>query len=181
MRRLVPFSLVLLFACGDSGVLTSQPIALDVGGIKEGEINNGAYNRDKSVTSDSGNPYHEFLQQAKGKLDGMNPGRVGVEKIVLAVDGSSKGIGSLGLATILENVQVYVEKDATVALTEVVEVPEGAMFEVPVSVTEEELQVMQTRMLASDFKVGIRGDAVATRPADFDLKVNVQITFVAYE
>ena len=97
------------------------------------------------------------------------------------MDGGSKGIGSLGLATIMKNVQVYVEKDATVALTEVEEVPEGAMFEVPVSVTEEQLQVMQTRMLASDFKVGIRGDAVSPRPQDFDLKVNVQITFVAYE
>lgn len=162
-------------------MLVSQPIALDVGGIKEGEIRNETYNRDKSVTSDSGNPYKQFLEQAKGKLDGKSPGRIGVDKIVLTVDGSSKGIGSQGLATILKNVQVYLEKDATVALTAVEEVPEGATLELEVTAGEEELKVMQTRMLESDFKVGIRGDAVSPRPQDFDLKVNVQITFAAYE
>lgn len=171
----------VLAGCGGGEVLVSNPIALDVGGIKEGDIRNEAYNRDKSITSDSGNPFKQFLEQAKGKLDGKSPGRIGVEKIVITVDGSSKGIGSQGLATILKNVQVYVEKDATVALTDVEEVPQGATLELPVTAGEDELKVMQTRMLASDFKVGIRGDAVSPRPQDFDLKVNVQITFAAYE
>lgn len=180
MKRPSPLLALFFVACGGE-VLTSQPIALDVGGIKEGDIRNEAYNRDKSITSDSGNPFHEFITQSTGKLDGKAPSRIGVERIVLAVDGGSKGIGSLGLATIMKNVQVYVEKDATVALTEIEEVPEGAMFEVPVSASEDDLKVMQTRMLASDFKVGIRGDAASSRPQDFDLKVNVQITFVAYE
>lgn len=180
--RTASFGFVLLLVgCGGGEVLVSQPIALDVGGIKEGEIRNETYNRDKSVTSDSGNPYKQFLEQAKGKLDGKSPGRIGVDKIVLTVDGSSKGIGSQGLATILKNVQVYLEKDATVALTAVEEVPEGATLELEVTAGEEELKVMQTRMLESDFKVGIRGDAVSPRPQDFDLKVNVQITFAAYE
>ena len=52
MKRLASLSLLVLAACGGE-ILASTPVALDVGGIKEGDVRNDSYNRDKSITSES--------------------------------------------------------------------------------------------------------------------------------
>ena len=60
-------------------------------------------------------------------------------------------------------------------------VPSGTTLEVDVTADAEDLRVLHERMLSKSFKVGLRGDAVASVPAKFELRTNIQITFRALE
>jgi len=185
LSRLTVIALFVALAggCGDNAVNYSDPVSLKLSGIKEGDIRAGTFDEQKNVNTESGNPYAEFLRGARGALGGRDPGAIGVDQIILTAASDSTGVGSDGLGAVMQTVEVYLTDDtSTVPIGRVEGVPMTATsLEVPVGIETEALRPLYPRLIDGSIKVGIRGNARAALPTTFDLKVNVQITFVAYE
>ena len=181
VSRTLILSVLALSACG--GVVAySEPISLKAGSIKESDVQNAAFTIDKEISAESGDPYKRFLDNARAELDGADPSAIEVERIVLTVDGASDGIGTAGFAEIATALEVYLRGgDTTVVVGSLATVPSGTTLEVDVTADAEDLRVLHERMLSKSFKVGLRGDAVASVPAKFELRTNIQITFRALE
>lgn len=176
------FGLLLILglaACGGT-VAHSEPVSVKIGSLKEGEIRGSAFDMSKSIDDDSDKPYAAFLAAARAELDGEDPEAIEVDSVVLAVASESKGIGTDGFASVVKSIEVYLAKsDTTVVVGRLAEIEAGTTIEVPVDATSEQLRVLRPNLLKGDFEVGLRGDAVEMRPADFELRTNVQITFRA--
>lgn len=185
LPRLVVTALVAaaVGGCGDNAVNYSDPVSLKLSGFKEGDIRAGTFDEQKNVNTETGNPYAEFLRGARNALGGADPGSIGVDAIVLTAGSDSTGVGSDGLGAMMQTVEVYLTDDtSTVPIGRVDNVPMTATtLEVPVTAETEALRPLYPRLIDGSIKVGVRGNARAMLPSTFDLKVNVQITFAAYE
>lgn len=87
-------ALVLLAACGDDPVNYSAPVGIELK-VKSGDVANAAISEDKSITTESGNPYGAFVTAAQTKL-GHDPGAIDVDKVTLTLNTAK----STGVTTI---------------------------------------------------------------------------------
>lgn len=174
---------VLFLACGCGGAVAySEPVSIKVGTIKESDIRNSAFEFDKEISSETGDPYKAFMATARDELGGADPSAIEVTSIVLTVASDSKGIGTSGFADVMSGVEIFFTKgETTVVVGKLGMIPASTTMEIPVIAGEEELRVLHSTMLKGDFKVGVRGDAVMSPPAGFELRINVQLEFEALE
>lgn len=64
----------LAAACGDDPVSYSEPVGLELK-IESGKVVNSSVSGEKSITTESGNPYGAFVNAAKAEL-GREPARI---------------------------------------------------------------------------------------------------------
>lgn len=77
-------ALVLLAACGDDPVNYSAPVGIELK-AKSGDVTNNAVNEEKGITTESGNPYGAFINEAKAKL-GHDPSAIELDKVTLTLN-----------------------------------------------------------------------------------------------
>lgn len=174
----------LVGGCGDTAgtnantVNFSGPVPINIDKFKDGEVRNEAFDVDKSVSTESGNPYGAFLQEARARL-GRPPAAVIVERATLTLGANSSGVTSFqqffgGPLTL------YLTNSGTTVNVGTVAQPTGAgPVEVTITATRDTLGPLQNDLSQGSFKVGVRVPAAAGRPRSFDAKVTTVLHFRA--
>jgi hypothetical protein len=93
MTKTPILALVLLAACGDDPVSFSEPVGIELK-AKSGDVANMTLTPDKSITTESGNPYGKFIDDAKAKL-GKDPGRIELDAVTLTLGAQSTNVSAL--------------------------------------------------------------------------------------
>jgi len=177
------FAALTLAACGDDPVSYSAPVGINLK-AKSGDVANSALSDEKGITTESGNPYGAFVNDATDKL-GRSPGRIEVDEVSLLLGAQSTGVTSLEeiYSGDVDIAFIMNDTDNTVDVAHVVD-PTG-VGPVDVDVVYDAGAVSDAdyaKLLAGSFKVVIRGTAATTfasKGADADLQVT--FTFAAFE
>ena len=181
MCRLTEYTLaglaLFVFACGDDPVAYSETVSLKLSGIKNGDIAQGVASEDKNVNSESGNPYAEFLKSARAEL-GRDPGSIELVSAFVRVHADSKNV--VNIEQVFEDLELFLANSQTTIPASDNEAPTGTSVRMAIYEDLDYGPVFDS-MLAGDFKVGVRGATAAEPPADFDLKLTLDLKFTAYE
>lgn len=179
--------LVLAMAAGCGGedpantantVNFSGPVSINIDKFKDGEVRNNAFDADKSVSTESGNPYGMFLSQARATL-GRAPAAVVVDRVTLTLGRDTTGV------TAFEQflggpLTVYLASSSATVNIGTVAQPTGAgPVEVVITATRDTLAPINSDLTQGSFKVGIRVPAAASLPRSFDAKVATVLYFRA--
>ena len=177
--------LAMASGCGDDGssnpantVNYSGPVSINIDKFKDGEVRNNAFDADKNVSTESGNPYGMFLSQARATL-GRPPAAVVVDRVTLTLGRDSTGV------TAFEQIlggplTVYLASSSSTVNIGTVAQPTGAgPVEVVITATRDTLAPINSDLIQGSFKVGIRVPAAASLPRSFDAKVATVLYFRA--
>jgi hypothetical protein len=174
--------MLAMAGCGDNlaanTVNFSGPVTINLDKFKDGDVRNNAFDSDKNVNTETGNPYGTFLQQARAAL-GRTPAAVLVERVTLTIGRDTRGVTSfeqfLGGPLV-----VYLANSSTTVNIGSVTQPTGAgPVEVTISATRDTLAPINSDLINGSFKVGIRVPAAAGRPNSFDAKIATVLYFRA--
>jgi hypothetical protein len=176
------FGLVLLLgACGTEdpeAVATSENISIRLDGINEGAVRDGEASVDKKVDEESGNPYGEFLRVARSRLQGRDPSAILVRSATVQLRDDSNGV--ISFDQVFTSMELFLSDDRTTVPIGAIAAPAGTSQGATITATMDSLAPMYDSMLTPEkFHVGVRGPTVATPPANFDLRLTVDITFEA--
>jgi hypothetical protein len=177
MMKLVAFACLLLAACGDDPVSFSAPVGINLK-AKSGDVMNSAISDQKAITTESGNPYGAFVNDAHRKL-GKDPARIEIDKLTLTLGAQSTGVTMLD-EVYTGDVDVAFIMNDTNNTYDVGHVnnPRG-VGPVDVDVVFDSAAVGDAdyvKLVGSSFGVVIRGPAAATF-ASKGAEANLQLTF----
>lgn len=177
---------LVLAACGDDPVQYSEPVAINLK-AKSGDVAAATITEEKGITTESGNPYGAFVNNAKATLGGRDPGSIEVDEITLLLGAGSTNVTTLGevftgatevLFIMNDSNNTYPAGSASIAAT-------ATSGPLPIAVTFDGAAIPTAdyaRMRNGSFKVQLRGPASADfmgKGADADLQVT--FTFTAFE
>ncbi|PKN57945.1 MAG: hypothetical protein CVU56_08120 [Deltaproteobacteria bacterium HGW-Deltaproteobacteria-14] len=180
-RLLLPLALLLVLAlpgCADDPVAHSETVSIELSGIKPGDLKNGVASEEKNINTESGNPYAEFLKNARAALGGEDPGAIELVSAYMRVNSTSKNV--IAFEGVLVDAELFIANSQTTIPVGSVTSPKGSSVRITLD-PEVDFEPLRAAMLGGDFKVGVRGNAVAATPADFDLKISLDLKFTAYE
>jgi len=179
-RLLIPLLLTLLAlpACGDDPIAHSETVSLELSGIKPGDLKNGVASEEKNINTESGNPYGDFLKNARDALGGSDPGTIELVSAYMRVSSSSKNV--IAFEDVLADAELFFSNSDTTIPIGSVTSPTGSSVLIPIG-EDVDFEPLRTAMLGGDFKVGIRGNAVDPVSDDFELKISLDLKFTAYE
>src|ERR1043165_6952579 len=89
----VAFALLALTACSDDPVSYSAPVGITLK-AKSGDVSGTTITEDKSITTETSNPYGAFVNDARAKL-GHDPLRIEVDRLTLTLGAQSTGVARL--------------------------------------------------------------------------------------
>src|SRR5439155_24452981 len=92
MKQII-LALPILAACGSDPVSYSAPVGIELK-AKSGDVTNAAVTELKDITTESGNPYGAFTNDAQAKL-GHAPSRIELADLTLTLGGQSTGGSAL--------------------------------------------------------------------------------------
>ena len=181
---LLALPVLVLAACGDDPVQFSAPVGIELK-AKSGDVVNMTVDANKGITTESGNPYGAFVNDAKAKLGGANPSSIEVDKVTLTLGGQSTNVSALEQVVTGDVYVQFLTNDTN--NTFVVAhwpSPTGAgPVEGHASFDWTQVGAPDVdKMLGGSFKVVLRGPAAAgfdTKGADASLQVT--FTFTAFE
>lgn len=182
-RWIVP-ALGLAASCGDgdpNAANTSNysgPVAIRLDKFKDDDVRNGAFDSDKNVNTESGNPYGAFLQAARTTL-GRQPAAVLVDRVTITLGADTRGVTAFEQVLGGPLVVYLADSAATVNVASIAQPTGAGPVEVPVTATRDTLAPVQASLVNGGFKVGIRVPAAASRPNSFDMKVSATLYFRA--
>ena len=175
-------ALAMAAGCGDDDAANtvnySGPVTINVDKFKDGEVRNNAFDTDRTVSTESGNPYGMFLSQARAAL-GRAPAAVVVDRVTLTLGRNAMGV------TAFEQfmggpLTVYLASSSSTVNIGTVAQPTGAgPVEVVITATRDTLAPINNDLVQGSFKVGIRVPAAASLPRSFDAKVATVLYFRA--
>jgi hypothetical protein len=182
MRRLFGLALVPVLAlatCGGENVASySGPVGINLK-EKSSDVMNGTVTTEKSITSESGNPYGAFIAAARTNLGGVDPSSVELTSGALLL-----GAGSTG-ATALDQVLTG-QVDVLFVTNGSNNTYPAATMTNPTGPGPDDLQITlntsafsaqdRADLLAGSFKVVLRGPAApafAGKSADVDLQTTL--------
>ena len=182
-HSLAPLLALALAGCGDNTssantINYSGPVPVTIDKFKDGEVHNGSFDSDKSVSTESGTPYGLFLSQARAVL-GRPPAAVVIDRITLTLGRDATGV------TAFEQILggplvVYLANSGTTVNVGTVAQPTGAgPVEVTITATRDTLAPINADLTQGSFKVGIRVPAAASLPRSFDAKIATVLYFRA--
>jgi hypothetical protein len=94
MQKTPLLTLCVLAACGDDPVNYSAPVGIELK-VKSGEVtSSNALTPEKSITTESGNPYGAFISEAENTL-GHDPGDIEIESITISLGAQSTNVTAL--------------------------------------------------------------------------------------
>ncbi len=180
--KYLAFALVSLAACGSDPVSYSTPVGINLK-AKSSDVANTAITDDKSITTESGNPYGAFVTDAHTKL-GRDPTAIEIDQLTLTLGAQSTGVvalqdvysGDVDIALIMNDTNNTYDAGHVTSPTGVGPVDLNVVFQ--------SSQVTATdfpKMLTGSFKVVIRGTAAvgfSTKNAEANLQAT--FTFAAF-
>lgn len=179
--------LLVLAACGDDPINYSDQVVLNLkGDADKVNVSTNVLTDEKNITTESGNPYGAFVNDARGAL-GHDPSRIEVESVSLLL-GAASEVASLGAVWDGQVDVLFVmdtsENSYPVASAIVdEEVTDGGPAELEVTFDPDTVSdVDLAKFIAGSFKVVLRG-TVQQSFADSTAKTEQQVslTFAAYE
>lgn len=94
MTKTPLLALFVVAACGDDPVNYSAPVGIELK-VKSGEVTaSNALTPEKSITTESGNPYGKFISDAQAKL-GKDPGRIELDEVTIQLGAQSTNVSAL--------------------------------------------------------------------------------------
>jgi hypothetical protein len=182
MTRLI-IGCLLLAACGEDPISFSAPVGINLK-AKSGDVSGTVISDEKTITTESGNPYGAFINDANGAL-GRDPGAIEIDALTLTLGANSTGVTSLAdvFTGDVDTAFLINDTNNTYDVGHVVN-PTG-LGPVDVSITFESSAVSDidyAKLLNGSFKVIIRGTAApdfTTKGAEADLQLT--FTFAAFE
>jgi len=179
MMKLVAFvfACVALAACGDDPVSYSSPVGINLK-AKSGDVSNNSISDDKGITTESGNPYGAFVNEAERKI-GKSPTRIELDHLTLTLGAQSTGVttleevytGDVDVAFIMNDTNNTYDAGHVINPRGVGPVDVDVAFD-PALVSD----IDYAKLLGGSFKVVIRGPA-ATTFASKGAEANLQLTF----
>ncbi|RKH11296.1 hypothetical protein D7V97_11580 [Corallococcus sp. CA053C] len=167
LSRVLPLVLCVtlsLIGCGGDPVSYSAPVGINLK-AKSSDTNNGTVTSQKGISTESGNPYKVFVDEARVELDGKSPSRVELTKLTLTLGAGSVGVTSLAeVFTGRVEVLFLTEESNNTYVAGHVENPTGTgPVELVVDFDSEAMpDADYTRFLNGKFNVVLRGPAAAT-------------------
>ncbi|MBN1210158.1 MAG: hypothetical protein JXB05_35225 [Myxococcaceae bacterium] len=186
MKRTLLFlaSLLVLAGCGDP-VNFSAPIGINLK-AKAADAKDGVVSSEKGITSETGNPYGAFINDARGKLEGRDPARIEISSLTLLLGGQSTGVTSLEqvFAGQVDAFFVMNETDNSYPVGKIKDPTGNGPVEFSVSFDSDTISgVDRSKLLGGDFKATLRGPAAAgfTPPSTAEANLQLTFTFEAFE
>lgn len=172
---------VLVVGCGDDPVSYSQPVTINLK-AKSGDVADAVVSDEKSITTESSNPYGSFISDARAALGGGDPSVIEIDSASMLLGAQSTGVAGLdeifgGQVDVLflmndsNNSHPAAETAAPVGAGPVTL---DALFDSGAMAAAD-----YEKLLQGSFKVVIRGaaaDAFETKGGDADLQVTFQFT-----
>ena len=89
----VTLVLICVTGCGADPISYSAPVGINLN-VKSSDVSNNAISDDKGITTESGNPYGAFVNDARAKL-GRDPARIEIDTLTLILGAQSTGVTTL--------------------------------------------------------------------------------------
>ncbi|QSQ14856.1 hypothetical protein [Myxococcus landrumensis] len=173
-----------LIGCGDDAVSYSAPVGINLK-AKSSDTVNATVTSQKGISTESGNPFKVFVDNARKELDGKSPARVELTSLTLTLGAGSVGVTSLSeVFTGRVDILFRTEESNNTHIVGHVENPTGS-GPVPFVVDFDSKAMSAedySRFLAGKFNVVLRGSAAptfTTKGADVDLQAT--FAFTAFE
>lgn len=182
--RALAAALALCAACGGDPVSYSAPVGISLK-IRSSSASGGVVSDEKSINTESGNPYGAFVSDARARI-GRDPVLVAVERAELALGPGSTGVAGLGdvfaggvdLAFGMNDTNItYPVAGGTITADTTGPAPLDVTF-----AAEEVPDLDYVKLLLGNFKLVARGTAAPAfeaKGAEADLQVT--LTFAAFE
>jgi hypothetical protein len=175
--KLVALTILALAACGSDPVSYSAPVGIELK-AKSGDVSNNAISDDKAVTTESGNPYGAFVNDAHTQL-GKDPASIEIDTLTLTLGGQSTGVttleevytGDVDIAFIMNDTNNTYDAGHIVNPTGVGPDAVDVAF-----AGDQVSSVDYAKLLTGSFKIVIRGTA-ATGFASKGAEASLQLTF----
>jgi hypothetical protein len=180
-------SWTLIVGCSDDDPVNySAPVGIELKAEAD-KVVSGALSEDKTITTESGNPYGAFIAGAQDALGGDDPSDIDVESVTVALAADSDGV--VGLGEVFDGTfEVLFQMNDTddtfaVAAGPIGADDDGGPIELDVDYDSESVsEANYDKLLSGSFKVVYRAPVQASF-AGSGSKANLQVTFtfVAYE
>lgn len=175
--KLVAFVLVTMTACGSDPVSYSAPVGINLK-AKSSDVVNNAITDDKAITTESGNPYGAFVNDARTRL-GKDPGAIELDQLTLTLGAQSTGVialnevytGDVDVAFVMNDTNNTYDAGHATSPTGVGPVDMSVVFR-----SNQVSAVDFPKLLSGSFKVVIRG-AAAVGFSTKGAAANLQATF----
>jgi hypothetical protein len=177
-------ALLLVPACGSDPVNYSAPVGIELK-AKSSDVANAVVSEQKDITTESGNPYGAFTNDATAKLGGKTPSRIELSNLTLTLGAQSTGVAAL------EEV-VTGDVDVAFVVNNSNNTYDAGHIMNPTGVGPDTMDITfdwtavtaadRTEMLGGSFKVVLRGNAAANfsmKGADATLQTT--FTFDAFQ
>lgn len=184
-RALLAGGLMAVAGCGDASgtadpntVSYSGPVNVRLDKFKDSDVRNNAFDSDKDINSESGNPYGAFLRGARTAL-GRDPAAVVLDRVTFTLAADTRGVTAFE-QILTGTAVVYLATSSVTVNVGTAVMPTGAgPVTVQVTAGRAELAPINAALLNGNFKVGIRVPASPTRPMSFDARVSTTFYFRA--
>jgi hypothetical protein len=170
-----------LVACGGDPVSYSAPVGINLK-AKSADTANDTVTAEKNISTESGNPFKVFVDQARLELDGQDPSRVELTSLTLLLGAQSVGTASLAevFAGRAEVLFLMDESNNSYVAGHVDSVVGSGAIPMLVDFDSEALPAADyARFLDGKFKVVLRGTAAsgfATKGAEADFQATFSFT-----
>lgn len=185
MKRLSSCALALviagvgLLACGgDDPVNFSAPVAINLKSKSDDVKTGGVVSEEKGITTESGNPFGAFMNDARKALGGKDPGRLELTEVSLLLGGDSKGVVALEdvFSGKVEILFIVNDTNDTFPAAHIDSVSGTGPLKLTVDFDDAQLGTSRAKFYSGSFKVVIRGSA-ATPFTSKGLEASLQATF----
>ena len=184
MTRLYLSSLVLLGACASDPVGYSAPVGIELK-AKSDDVTESVVTERKDITTESGNPYGAFTNDATAQLGGRAPSRIELDKLTLTLGAQSTGVsaleqvvtGDVDVAFLINDSNNTYDAGHIMNPTGV-----GPVDLDPVFDWTDIAQADRDKILGGSFKIVLRAAAAPTfMAAKADASLQATFTFSAFE
>jgi hypothetical protein len=176
--------LSLLAACGADPVNYSAPVGIELK-AKSGDVDQSAVTEMKDITTESGNPYGAFTNDATAKLGGHQPSRIEIDQLTLTLGAQSTGVavledvvtGDVDVAFLVNDSNNTYDAGHATSPTGVGPIEMSPTFDWSLVTATD-----QAKLLGGSFKVVLRAPAAvgfSTKGANASLQTT--FTFTAFE
>jgi hypothetical protein len=178
-------ALALCAACSDDPVSYSAPVGITLK-ARSANASNGVVADEKSINTESGNPYGAFVSAARARI-GRDPSIIDVEGVEVGLGPGSTGVAILGdvFTGTVDLVFQMNDTNITYPVATGIIAADTTAGPVPLEVSfvaEEVPDLDYVKLLLGSFKLAARGTAApafATKGAEANLQVT--LTFAAFE
>jgi hypothetical protein len=184
-RRAFFLGVVLVVGCGGGSgndlntVGYSGPVAIRLDKFKDDEVRNGAFDVDKNLSTEMGNPYGAFQNAARAAL-GRAPAAILVDRVTLTLGSDTTGVTAFEQFMGTPMTLYLASNAATVNIGTVAQPMGPGPVEVTITATRDTLAPIQAALTSGgSLKVGIRVPVSPTAPRRFDARVSVVLYFRA--